>query len=338
MFDESNCAECENIDCLMRCQWIEFENLEEARAEMRKLINGEKSQVLEECVTCFACDEYCPYNSHPFDLFVNLQEKYEAHEINPAVIENMIKRYQPHEELRIKDIDPEKPVLNKCAFVKSHGKHMKGQLFEDLQYVAGRDFFCNLMYHHFERDSVIRERIPKIIENIEKQNIKEMICFHDECYGLYASYCPRNDIEVPFDPIHVFEYIYNYLQDNPGKITSLNKKIAYQRNCSNRFIPETDKWVDKICELIGIERVDRKYDRENALCCGAPFAMLGKRKMVRPTQKKNIKDMKEHNAEYAIFNCPMCLDTLGSKAKRKDLKPYLLSDLVRMAMGEELDY
>ena len=166
MFDESNCANCENIDCLMQCQWIEFENIEDARGEIIKMINGGDSRVLEECVTCFACDEYCPYNSHPFDLFVNLQEKHDAHGINPSIIENMVKRYEPHEELRIKDIDPEKPVLNKCAFVKSHGKHMEGQLFDDLQYVAGRDFFCNLMYHHFERDSVIRERVPKIIENI----------------------------------------------------------------------------------------------------------------------------------------------------------------------------
>ncbi|MGV9171584.1 MAG: heterodisulfide reductase-related iron-sulfur binding cluster [Promethearchaeia archaeon] len=338
MFDESNCAVCENIDCLTRCQWIDLESGEEAQAEMMRMIDGGHSRVLEDCVTCFACDEYCPYNSHPFDLFVNLQEKHDAHGVNPKIIEGMVQRYKPHEELRVKEIDPEKPVLNKCVFFKSHGKHIQGELFDDLQYIQGRDFFCNLMYHHFERDSVIQERVPKIIENIKKTNVKKMICFHDECYGLYASYCPRNNIEVPFEPIHIFEYISDYLKQNKEKITKLNAKIAYQRNCSNRFIPETDKWVDEICELIGVERVDREYDRENALCCAAPFAMLGKRKLVRPTQNKNIKDAVKHDAEYLIFNCPMCMDTVGSKAERKGLKIYLLSDLVRMALGEELGY
>lgn len=338
MFDKSNCEKCENIDCLTRCQWINFESVEEARAEQMKMINGENSRVLSECVTCFACDEYCPYGSHPFDLNVELQEKYNSHNIAPKFIESSINRYKPHDELRIKHIDSGKPVLNKCAFVKSHAKHMEGQLFENLQYVAGLDYFCNLLYHHMERDSIIRERVPLIIKNIQKQSIQEMICFHDECYGLYTSYCPRNNIDVPFKPIHLFEYLYNYLKEHESDIKKLNMKIAYQRNCSNRFIPETDKWVDKICELIGVERVAREYDRENALCCAATFAILGKANLVRPTQNKNVKDMLDHGAEACIFNCPMCLDTLGSKTERKGLKNYLLSDLCRLALGEKLDY
>jgi len=338
MFDKSNCEKCENIDCLTRCQWINFENVEEARAEQMKMINGENSRVLSECVTCYACDEYCPYNSHPFDLNVELQEKYNSHNIAPQLIETSINRYKPHDELRIKHIDSGKPVLNKCAFVKTNAKNMEGQLFENLQYVAGLDYFCNLLYHHIERDSIIRERLPLIIENIQKQNIQEMICFHDECYGLYASYCPRNNIDVPFKPVHLFEYLYNYLKEHESEITRLNMKIAYQRNCSNRFIPETDKWVDKICELIGVERVAREYDRENALCCAAPFGMLGKANLVRPTQNKNVKDMLDYGAEACVYNCPMCMDTLGSKTERKGLKNYLLSDLCRLALGEKLDY
>jgi len=311
---------------------------ETARVEKNKMINGEDSFVLKQCVTCFACDEYCPYNSHPFDLITELQEKYNSLNINPQMAESVIKQFKPHDEVRIKEIDTEKPVFNKCAFSKMNAKEMGGPMFENLQYVSGLDFFCNLLYHHAAKDSVIRERTPIIIDNIKKHGIKELICYHDECYGLYASYCPRNNIEVPFKPIHLFEYVYNYLKDHESEIKKLNMKIAYQRNCSNRFIPETDKWVDKICDLIGIERVARKYDRENALCCAAPFAMLGKKDLIRLTQNKNIQDMVDHGAEVCVFNCPMCKETLGSKVARKGLKNYLLSDLARIALGQKLDY
>ncbi|GAH02876.1 unnamed protein product, partial [marine sediment metagenome] len=116
------------------------------------------------------------------------------------------------------------------------------------------------------RDSVVKERAPLIINNFKRHGVKELICWHDECYGFFVSYCPRNGIEVPFKAIHLFEYLYNYLKDHESEINKLNMKIAYLRNCSNRFIPETDQWVDKICELIGVERVARKYDRKNALC------------------------------------------------------------------------
>lgn len=337
-FDSSHCEECANVDCLTRCQWIDFSSVDEARMEQTKMIKGEDSRVLSECMTCFACDEYCPYGSHPFDLKVELQEKLNSHNLPQKLVQTMVDQYTPHDELRIKEIDPEKPVLNKCAFIKVHAKHMQGPIFENLQYVGGLDFFCNLQYHHFEKDSVIRERTPIIIGNAVKQGIKEMICYHDECYGFYASYCPRNNIEVPFKVMHLNEYLYNYLKEHESEIKKLNIKVAYQRNCSNRFIPETDKWVDKIFELIGVERVARKYDREDAICCAAPFALYGKGKLQRETQASNIQDMLDHDAVACVFNCGACKDTLGPKVVKKGLKEYMISDLCRLGLGEELDY
>lgn len=338
MFDKDNCGNCENVDCLIRCQWIVFNDVDSARKEIFKMINGEESFVLKECVTCFACDEYCPFNSHPFDLITELQENYNSLNINPSILASTIKRFKPHDELRLKDIDPEKPVLNKCGFAKIHANHMEGELFENLQFVRGLSFFCNLMYHHYARDSIIRERAPKIINNVKKQGIKELICFHDECYGFYASYCPRNDIKLPsdFKAVHIYEYLYNYLKDHQSQINKLHLKIAYQRSCSNRFIPETDEWVDKICNIIGVERISRKYDREDAVCCAGIFVTLGKKNLMINTQNKNINDMIEHGAEGVVYNCPMCLESLGSKAERKGLKNFLLSDLCRLSLGEKL--
>jgi Fe-S oxidoreductase len=304
------------------------------------MIKGDDSRVLSECVTCFACDEYCPYESHPFDLIVGLQEKYNSLPISPTSVEPIVKRYKPYDEVRLKEIDSTKPVLNKCAFPKSNARNMEGPIFENLQYVSGLNYFCNLVYHHYAKDSVIRERAPIIIDAIKKQGIKEMICFHDECFGFYNSYCPRNNIELPqdFKAIHLFEYLYNYLKEHETEIQKLNKKIAYQRPCSNRFSPQIDEWVDKICELIGVERVPRKYDRENALCCAGILSVFGRSKEMRKTQDRNIQDMLDYDAEICVYNCPMCEQTMGSKAERMGLKNYLLSDLCRMALGEQLDY
>jgi Fe-S oxidoreductase len=339
MFDKSYCTECKNVDCLTRCQWIEFKDTEEARAEKNKLVKGEKSRVLSECVTCFACDEYCPYGSHPFDLIVTLQEKYNSLNINPNIIENTIKQFAPHSDLRLKEIDPSKPVLNKCGFAKLDAKNMEGQLFDNLQNVSGLSYFCNLVYHHYMRDSVIKERAPIILDNIKKQGIKEMICFHDECYGFYHSYCPRNGIPLPegFKATHIYEYLYNYLVEHKSAIKKLDMEIAYQRSCSNRFIPEIDEWVDKICALIGVERIARKYDRENALCCAGIFATLGKSALMRETQDKNVQDMLDHGIKVCVYNCPMCKESLGSKAARKGIKNFLLSDLCRLALGEAIE-
>ena len=339
-FDSSHCVECSDIDCLTKCQWIDFASVDDARKEQMKMINGEESHVLKDCMICFACDEYCPYNSHPFDLIDELQAKYQSQNINPAVAEGSIKTYAARGEFKARPLDPSKPVLNKCAFPKQNAKEMSGPLFDDLQSVAGRHFFCQLVYQHVAKPSIIKERIPSILENFKKTGVNkstEVICWHDECYGLYTSYCQRNNLEVPFKPVHIFEYVYNYLKDHESDIKKLNIKAAYQRNCSNSYVPETDKILDNICELIGVERVARTYDRENGICCAAPFPMRGHKGIVRETQKKNVQDMVDHDAEVCIFNCPMCKDTLERKVTAKGMKSYFISDLARIALGESLE-
>ena len=112
MFDKSHCAECETSACMMKCQWIDFESKEAAKKEIMKLINEDKDcRILTECMLCFACDEYCTYNSHPFDLINALQEKYNSQNVLPAIAENSIKMYAAKGVFRPIEIDPTKPNL-----------------------------------------------------------------------------------------------------------------------------------------------------------------------------------------------------------------------------------
>ncbi|GAI87738.1 unnamed protein product, partial [marine sediment metagenome] len=117
-------------------QWIDFDSIESAKQEITKLINeDEDCRILKDCMLCFSCDEYCPYNSHPFDKINELQEKYLSQDIQPAIVQNSIDTYKAKREFVPRPIDPEKPILNKCAFPKTNAKQMKGPMFDDLQSV-----------------------------------------------------------------------------------------------------------------------------------------------------------------------------------------------------------
>ncbi|MFH2129093.1 MAG: hypothetical protein ABIK68_01865, partial [bacterium] len=72
-FDENACFACDSYDCLTKCQYLDME-IDTAQVEMGKIINGEASFVLKDCVTCYACEEYCPNGNHPFYLIVSQQE------------------------------------------------------------------------------------------------------------------------------------------------------------------------------------------------------------------------------------------------------------------------
>jgi Fe-S oxidoreductase len=339
-FDERQCLSCATQDCLTKCQYMSIDR-DTAKKEILKIAHGEDSFVLHDCVTCYACEEYCPVNNHPFYLIVEQQEKLNIPPLPQPLIRRGINTGVPFRG------EPEIAIINGRALnmgVFSDLLHLiQGKLFTGLPVISTDSrkmfhYFCQLMYLHYARTSVIKERLPKIIETIKKHKIADMICFHDECYGTYTSYCPAVGMDVPFKPIHLFEYLYNRLNELKGDIKPVNLKVAYQRPCSARLCPDKHRFVQDIFDLIGAETVKREYVDEKALCCGGTIRgqrREGSRKRAADVQKRNIEDMKKAGAEICVFNCPACYTTMGEMVAENGMKPMFMSDLCRLAIGEK---
>jgi len=338
-FDESLCAHCHTGSCLIKCQHMSVDR-EMATNEMIKIARGEDSFVLHQCVTCYACEEYCPNGNHPFYLIVEMQEKLDLPPVPRPLITRAINLGRPFRgEPEIKEIHG--PVLNMGAFSELTPL-IQGKLFAGLPVISADQrkmfhFFCQLMYLHYARSSVIKERLPGIIDTISKHKPTEVICFHDECYGTYTSYCPAVGIDVPFKPVHFYEFLYHRLVELKDMIQPVNLRVAYQRPCSARLSPDKHHFVRDIFELIGAEYVEREYSDENALCCGGAIQgqrREGSRKRALELQKKNVEDMKRAGADVCVFNCPACFQTLGDRVKAEGMRPIHMSDLCRLAIGE----
>ena len=333
-FDKTKCAECETISCLVKCQYMDFEDENKAKQEWQKLINGEDSSVLTSCTTCYACEEYCPFGNHPFYLIVERQEEKGILPAPRPIVTMWVNQCQPVGRFTVGKI--EERALSYC-FLPQFNTLVKGKLFDGIAWSAifGQEFFCNAVYLHYAKASVIKDRLPKIIDNIRNQGIKELVCLHDECYGTFTSLAPAYGIDMPFRPIHYYEYLYGRLKELKDLIKPLNTKAAYQRNCSARLCPETDHYVDDIFALLGVERVEREYDRGNALCCAEVFRMATGPALADDVQKRNIDDMVTSRAEYCVFNCPACWDSLAHKVAQQGIKPIHMIDLCKLAIGEE---
>jgi len=338
-FNLERCLDCQTQACLTRCQYMEIDE-ETARKEILKIARGEDSFVLHDCVTCYACEEYCTSGNHPFYLIAEKQESLGIPPVPRPLIQRAVNigipfRGQPE----IDEING--PVLNIGAF-SEYMPLIQGKLFEGLPVISTDErkmfhYFCQLMYLHYGRSSLIRKRLPGIIETIAKHRPTELICFHDECYGAYTSYCDAHGIDVPFRPVHFYEYLYNRLVELKDMIRPVNLKVAYQRPCSSRLSPDKHVFVKRIFDLIGAESVKREFVDENALCCAGAIEgqrREGSRKRAAEQQKRNIEDMKKAGAEVCVFNCPACFQTLGGMVARNGIKPVHMSDLCRLAIGE----
>jgi Fe-S oxidoreductase len=339
-FDENKCLNCVTGSCLSQCRYVEFDSLT-AASEMVRIARGEDSSVLHNCVTCYACEEYCPEGNHPFYLIVERQEALNVPPVPRPLIRRGVNlgvpfRGEPEAE------EVHGPVLNMGAFSELLDL-IQGRLFENVTVISTDQrkmfhYFCQLMYLHYGRSSVIKERLPGIIDTILKHKPTEVVCFHDECYGAYTSYCPAVEIDVPFTAVHFFEFLYNRLTELKEVLRPLGMRVAYQRPCSARLSPDKHHFVRDIFDLVGAEGVAREYVGENALCCGGAIQgqkREGSRKRAVEIQRKNVEDMKKAGAQICIFNCPACFQTLSALVAQEGMKPMYMSDLCRLAIGEK---
>ncbi|RLA98037.1 MAG: hypothetical protein DRG37_07145 [Deltaproteobacteria bacterium] len=333
MFYPERCTVCG--ECLMRCPYLNYPE-EKAKEEFSKLMKGEATPVTRECITCAACNMFCPEGANPFDLINDRQEAEDAFKPTEQALAMMNMASELPSEI-IKG-DPDKPFMNLCSVGDLLPGVIEGRLFEGLNLTKGGDYFCYIGWLHIGKPSMVRDNAQRFVDNLAKTGAREIICYHDDCYTMLTSKVKEFGIDLPFKPIHIVEYLRDYVRDHISEVTRLDMKVGYQQPCASRYTFEKDPIIDELFDLIGVTRVDRKYDRVNALCCSG--AMAGKSGVHKDTinewRMKNIMDAKEAGAEAMVFLCPLCALSLRNRARAQGLEPYMISNLVRLALGEEL--
>lgn len=330
--DENVCATCPSADCLLKCQYMEFEK-DEAHEEMMKVVRGQDSRVLHECVTCYACEEYCRRGNHPFYLIEERREEKEIYTAPRPITKQWINLTRMQGKSMVGEIGEK--ALSAC-FIPELGALGSGELFKDVSLAVtfGAEFMCPAVHTHFAKMSVVKERLPLVLDNFKKLGVKEVICLHDECYATYTSIAPAYGMEVPFKPVYYMDYLMDRLKELGNRIEALSIRAAYQRPCSNRLIPHKHHLVRDILDLIGVDLPDREYQDENSLCCAEILRSVSGYKLADDIQSRNINDMLDAGAEYCVFNCPACQSTLSEKISKKGLKPVHIIELCKMAIGE----
>ena len=326
MFKRELCDFCG--DCLVECQWMSVEH-DQAVEWMKSLVEGNPAPVLNQCVTCFACNETCPKGANPFDLIVQLQEKHRSLVPEQTVASNEA-RYTFSGELT--GFPKADRVMTTCVFSKTDANLIQGDIY-DLPRVGGKPYFCWVLFSHLGAESVQKKHAQEFVNRLAMTGAKEVVCFHDDCYSLLASKAPEYGIRLPFRPVHLVEYLIEYLRANKDRIKPLGFDIAYQRPCASRLTPEKEHFIDEFFDLVGARRVERAYDRKGAPCCGGAKFLLGKGDP-GPEQVKNILDAKNAGAKALVCLCPMCIRTLAGTASQLGLPLIFISDLARMAIGE----
>jgi Fe-S oxidoreductase len=330
MFKEVRCNDCGY--CFVQCLYADFSR-DAAIREIKSLKRGENAAILRLCITCMACNEYCPTGANPYDLILRLQEEKKIHFAEPGIAD-FIEATLTGVPNEIIPGDPDKPALNLCVMDHAYPPGItESRMFAGMTLVRGSDYFSRAVFLHTGMESRVRTCTQRYIDNLAKLNKREIVFVHDDCYTMAVRKAPEYGITVPFRAVHIIDYMLGYLQEHESSIVKLNRKIAYQRPCISRYTPEKEPSLDRLFDLIGAERVARRYDRTNALCCA--FG-LRETDPERGSQilKRNLDDALDYGAEGMVFLCPGCYWLTSGACEERGLAAIFITDLCRMALGE----
>jgi len=328
MFIREKCDLCG--ECLLRCPYVDYDR-EEAVSQFRSLLEGGTPEIVTACVTCVACNQFCPTEAHPFDLILQRQEETGALRIpeqNTQLFRNM-----PNAPSQVIPGKEGKPALSLCCVGDLLPGLFEGPLFEGLTVLKGGDFFCNVGWVHLGAATPVREGARRFVDNLAPHGVSGIVFYHDDCYALAASMLRDFGIEPPFRPMHLIEYLLEQVKERAEKVRPLGLKVAYQQPCASRYTPWKDAWLDELFGLLGVERVERRYDRESALCCGSPL-MPRDRERAQSIKQRNVDDAVEAGAEAMIYLCPLCTLNLRKTAEAGGLQNLHLIELVKRALEE----
>jgi Fe-S oxidoreductase len=186
---------------------------------------------------------------------------------------------------------------------------------------------------HLGAGSITRKHIQGYVDSLAASGAKNVILFHNDCYGALVDLAPSIGVTVPFRPVHIVEYLREYLEEHEDELRPLNLRIAYQRPCAPRLSLAKEPALDAVFKLIGVERVERRYDREAALCCSGAIAQWdGER--AAGIRARNLDDAETAGAQAMCYLCPMCRRVLTPDAQERCLSGYHIIELARMSLGE----
>jgi Fe-S oxidoreductase len=335
MWDASKCDLCG--DCLVKCRYVDYDK-EKAVSEIKLLMEGKAADILNSCITCNTCLDNCPTGADPANLIFRMQERIGTAPIavnGRPLLEAVAQGFEGGDgDSQLIEGDPDKPVLSfdSFQFGQFPEKTLESRLFKGLTVVRGRKYASLVGFVHMGGESFAGRYGRQVIAGLAELG-KDIVYIHNEGYVLADVKARELGIDVPFKYRHLFEYLRDYLKNNRGDITRLDKKIAYQPNCAVRWIRKQDAWLEEIFELIGAERVSRKYDGLNALCCSGPAIGVSKELAVN-MQTENVKDALDSGAQALLTICPICDAVMRRSTAKMGLPKIFITDLCRMALGE----
>jgi len=355
--DWEKCSECG--DCLVKCPVIDYTH-EEAINEIHLVLNNKTPvKLFDQCTYCFNCNNYCPENLKPHELF--LQRAFENRGSNiPEVIPYLCNGRGNDDAIMFQDIykmltKDENKILDKWSKLPLPSEEVlwvgcigrmscydleNSKIFKDIPKYGPRDLCCGELPYRLGSYEAYSTTIERTLKQLKKLKTKRLICYCGSCYN-YLTNILENVYgdKLPFEVISMYQWLLEKVKAEEISLQKkLNFKAAVHESCYVSELPGFDAVLKEVYQSAGAEVADLEHHGECNLSCGAVSMVrtLNVTKSIFKEQRKKYKEVKRAGAKEIAVNCPGCFITLSFSKNLFNKKLRYMPDELLRAYGDEI--
>lgn len=160
----------------------------------------------------------------------------------------------------------------------------------------------------FAGDRASFERLANMnIDAINGTHVSTVVTSCPECYRTLKTDYVELLGQPKFEVLHASQFVANLISDGKIKFEGKSpRKVSYQDPCRlGRHMGVYDPPRQVITSIPGVELVEMRRNRENALCCGVS-AWMGCGRHSKQMQIERLTEAKSTAADLLVTACPKC--------------------------------
>ncbi|MFC2024779.1 (Fe-S)-binding protein, partial [Chloroflexota bacterium] len=297
-------------------------------------------KVAYSCTTCGYCDAVCPLG--PTEAFVALREDMvdrgvDPPEANKKVDENVRIKHNfmgAHPEARAKwaeglNLPKNGDVMYFAGCYASYRQPDTAKavvkLLEkvgiNVAHLGNDEWCCGVPPLWNGERSIAVDMMNHNFESIKKSGAKTVVISCAECYRMLRTNYPEVVGKLPFEVLHVSEFLAQLVDKGKLKFNKLEGKITYHDPCFlGRHSGVYDAPREVLRSIPGIDLVEMDRHRQWASCCGSGAGVVATAypELTKHCSAKRILEAKQV-ADTVVTACPRCVETLKAANKHAGL-------------------
>lgn len=351
-FNRESCDLCGL--CLNQCPILELP-IDQAKAEFRKLVNGEETDVLTKCTSCMSCNSFCPNDSHPYELILyRWYERYKKNGLPLAAKFFLPYQYPNFGSLLIEQLpEDEKSAVESWAKLEKReeifypGCNMIflsylsfSEIFQNVRIMGSQELCCGEPWYRIGVLEVSEQIAKKLEKQFQSLEVRRMIIPCLAGCNMYSNVYPRFGARFDFEIVPMLDWLWEKIDRGELEIKRrIEKTVTLHDNCQAK--PFGDKYFDlsrRILETIGLEVVEMEHNRRKALCCGmAAFAGSHSIDDILNAATRRYREAVDTGADALALYCGGCqwVLSIAKILSQGKLPIFHILELVQMAIGEK---